>query len=187
METKYPRAIYIEEDGTSRLAVRLCYLSEHGKPTAYASDSSYSPEANYYLSGSGLYLRVSVWPREGKFETFTSVGYGHVMIDSLLDAERIFSTLKSIEKKLEALNAEHGRPRTFAQSVMRLASAVGARALIMDERLAVRLGRKYGIHNGYWSAKCKSTAILNGEYAWLLEKLECLPGTEAEREAAAAQ
>ena len=42
----------------------------------------------------------------------------------------IAKTLKTIGRKIEAINAQHGCPTTFGHSVLRLAAAIGAKTII---------------------------------------------------------
>jgi hypothetical protein len=56
--------------------------------------------------------------------------------------ERMAKTLRTIERKLEALSAKYGRPDSFPAFVARVADAVGADSIVFSQK-------DHQTHNGY--------------------------------------
>ncbi len=140
--------VRMEEATTSYDGARLAWLravvvklkSENGFDDSFDFASSYS-EISQYEHIKLVELLSTDRPNAdtGDVKAFD--------IDSARasELEEIVKTLKGIERKINAINEQHGRPANFATSVLRLAAAVGARTVITEKTAAAygRSGNKY--------------------------------------------
>lgn len=62
------------------------------------------------------------------------IEYRDITLRYVQDAEAHARTLKTIDRKLEKLANEYGRPTTFGQHLLRIAKAIGAKAFVLPSK-----------------------------------------------------
>lgn len=120
---------------TGVFAVTFVYLSdETGKPRNF-SDSSWDIEAQ---KDDLNYLRISAQYNTSEHTPQEAYGWSVEYHDSLsIDLRRansMIKTLRKIDRKLKAFSKKWGDPSSFADYVIRVANALGAKAIMSRDK-----------------------------------------------------
>src|SRR3990167_9124351 len=139
--------VRIEDAGTSydgkrmaRIAAQVCTYKDSRWNEDFDFATSYGPIAQY----EHVKMTELLSSDRPAAETAGEIRAYDIDRAYAYELKATAKTLEAIGRRIEAINAKHGRPTTFGHSVLRLAAAVGANVIITakSEEARQRTGEK---------------------------------------------
>ena len=156
-----PKNIHSDWDNTGRLDVTLVKRLEEGQIRNF-SDSWGDEGLPYHLADLRVRCFYTVKDRQVKDVFGWKVEYHPHAVD-LARAEKMIKTLRKIERKLEAISAQWGRPESFGEFVQRVLKVIGADGMVR------RIGDARGASWSYDGSKWGSVRLVDVKFEILSE------------------